>query len=216
MAQRHPLIALTVAAALTAPAVSAAFADEASDHAALSRVLSAVQAEASEDHVGAERLVLTQSREADADSADLHVFAGPGAAEPGAWIASFEGIAYAGMMSGQQPVLEVAENGSIRLRSEQSAIGRAPWQQTLTLALRDKRLVVAGFTYAMLDRVSGGSLSCDWNLLTGAWEVERSGPADDGTARPDLKRSGRQPEDMALAQWARDPEQFPKFCRDAE
>ena len=210
---RTTLIGMAATMALATPAAQA---DEQAENAVLSRVLSAVLAEVSDDHIGAEHLVLVKSADPDADSADLYVFAGAPDDAAGTWLATYEGIAFAGSMSGQQPSLRVAENGSVQILSEQSAIGRSAWQQTLTIAPRDGRLVVAGFTYASIDRAVGATRNCDWNLLTGKWTVTRSGPDLEGKERPDLNLSGLQHEDMALALWLRDADYFPAFCAEAE
>lgn len=80
--------------------------------------------------------------------------------------------AFNGSMWGMEPSLDVTEDGSLRLSSQQTGLGRYPWFQTLTIAYRDERFVLAGFTYTTYDRGAGGGMQCDVNLLTGEFEVE--------------------------------------------
>lgn len=76
--------------------------------------------------------------------------------------------AWAGGMWGTLPSLEVASNGSLLLKSGNDAIGRGRWQQTLTIALRNKELTVVGLTYVSRDTLDpNGGGNCDLNLLTG-------------------------------------------------
>lgn len=78
------------------------------------------------------------------------------------------GIAWRGGMAGQEPELEIAENGSLRLISQNESIGRDRWRQTLIIAYRDGRFVVAGFTHSSRDTLDPDAGSeCDVNLLTG-------------------------------------------------
>jgi hypothetical protein len=78
------------------------------------------------------------------------------------------GVAWRGGMAGQQPELEIAENDSLRLVSQNESIGRDRWRQVLTIAFRDGRFVVAGFTHASRDTLDPDSAGeCDVNLLTG-------------------------------------------------
>jgi hypothetical protein len=69
---------------------------------------------------------------------------------------------------GQEPSIKAAGKSSIAIRSQNSAIGRDRWDQTITLAYRNSQFVVAGYTYNhydTLDPEAGGS--CDYNALTG-------------------------------------------------
>ncbi|MDQ0561621.1 hypothetical protein QO004_003415 [Rhizobium mesoamericanum] len=68
---------------------------------------------------------------------------------------------------GQEPSLKPAGK-SVAIHSQNSAIGRDRWDQTLTVAYRNKQFVVAGYTYNhydTLDPNAGGT--CDYNALTG-------------------------------------------------
>lgn len=69
---------------------------------------------------------------------------------------------------GQEPELDVAPNGSIRLVSMNEAVGRNRWHQTLTIAYRDGAYRIAGFTYAWYDTLDlDAAGECDLNLLNG-------------------------------------------------
>lgn len=71
-------------------------------------------------------------------------------------------------MFGRDATIEALASGSIAVHSENSAIGRNRWQQTVTIAWRDGRFVAAGLTYSdydTLDPEAGNS--CDYNILTG-------------------------------------------------
>ncbi|GAB4518535.1 MAG: hypothetical protein Tsb0019_18730 [Roseibium sp.] len=77
-------------------------------------------------------------------------------------------IVWRGGLYGQEPWLEAQEHGSLRLYSENSAIGRDRWELLLTIAYRKNTFVVAGYTlsyYDTLDPDAAGE--CDVNLLTG-------------------------------------------------
>lgn len=69
---------------------------------------------------------------------------------------------------GQDPAITALANGSIAVMSQNSSIGRNRWEKTLTLAYREGRFLVAGYTYAYrdtLDPDAGGT--CDYNVVTG-------------------------------------------------
>ncbi|NLS20845.1 hypothetical protein HGP16_30520 [Rhizobium sp. P40RR-XXII] len=69
---------------------------------------------------------------------------------------------------GQEPSISALPNGSIAIVSQNDAIGRDRWQQTLTLAYRSNNFVVAGYTYDSFDTLEpDNSHSCDYNVLTG-------------------------------------------------
>ncbi|MCP6390723.1 hypothetical protein NL487_27770, partial [Klebsiella pneumoniae] len=76
-------------------------------------------------------------------------------------------LVFAGSMAGQLPWLEVSDKGSLLIHAEQSAIGRSPWQETLTVVERDGQIRAAGYTLNHWDRITGGTAVCDWNLLSG-------------------------------------------------
>jgi len=102
--------------------------------------------------------------------ADLILYHGTGRGlEP---VLSLPGVAFFGDMWGQTPGLMARTPTSFVLTSEQTAIGRTPWTQEVTLAFRGDEWVVAGFTHAFYDRIDpDNSGRCDVNLLNGGWEV---------------------------------------------
>lgn len=82
---------------------------------------------------------------------------------------------------GQEPSIKAAGKSSIAVHSQNSAIGRDRWEQTLTLAYRNGQFVVAGYTYSdydTLDPDAGGT--CDYNALTG--KLQKGGK--DQTSEP--------------------------------
>ena len=69
---------------------------------------------------------------------------------------------------GQDPAITALANGSIAVMSQNSAIGRNRWERTLTLAYRENRFIVAGYTYTYYDTLDpDGNGSCDYNVVTG-------------------------------------------------
>lgn len=120
------------------------------------------------------KAVLVQGEE----DADLYIFGRDG------WDMHLEahapGIAFTGI-GGSDASLAVSEQGDLQVRSENIAIGRHRWQQILTVARRDGRFIVAGFTYSYYDTIESDEKGevkngqCDLNLLTG--EGEKDGEA---------------------------------------
>jgi len=81
-----------------------------------------------------------------------------------------------GGIVGQEPSISALPNGSIAIVSQNDAIGRDRWTQTLTLAYRNNNFVVAGYTYDSRDTLEpDNSHSCDYNVLTG--KVTKDGKA---------------------------------------
>ncbi len=74
---------------------------------------------------------------------------------------------------GQEPELDLAPNGSVRLTSMNEGVGRSRWRQTLTLAFRNGAYRVAGYTYSWYDTLSNDSGECDLNLLNGKGTLQR-------------------------------------------
>lgn len=71
-------------------------------------------------------------------------------------------------MFGQEPAVAALANGSIKLTSQNSSVGRDRWSQNLTLAYRGGRFIVAGYTYSSYDTLdSDNARECDLNVLTG-------------------------------------------------
>lgn len=83
---------------------------------------------------------------------------------------------------GQEPSIKAAGKSSIAIHTQNSAIGRDRWEQTLTLAYRNNQFVVAGYTYShydTLDPDAGGS--CDYNALSG--KLQKDGKDQQAEAR---------------------------------
>lgn len=82
-------------------------------------------------------------------------------------------IAWRGGLYGQEPELELAPNGSVRIISQNEGCCRHRWRQTLTLAYRQDAIRVAGLTYQWRDSLDIEAYGmCDVNLLTGRAVVE--------------------------------------------
>lgn len=127
-----------------------------------------------------------------------------GALEP--WLV-FRNAAWGGGpggMVGNRPAVRFTDAGSLQLLSKNEAIGRNRWNQTVTLAWRDGRLLVAGFTYAFRDTLDldadGG---CDINVLTGRGVV-----VDNDTQRAVAVEAKR----LDLGDWLSDG--APTLCPD--
>lgn len=207
---RGPLAALLCITAMPVAAQDLT----ADEGAVLSRILSAIPIEISGAHLGQERAVLLDSA-SDQGMADLVIIAGVPDDRAGQVIAVARGIAFSGGMAGQSPWLEAAENGSLLLRSEQIGIGRNPWEMTLTLAERGGDILVAGLTFATWERLTAGSVTCDWNLLAGNWDMsfDRAAQPDDGITGASGREQGREPRRVTIAEWAKAGDQIPDFCR---
>jgi hypothetical protein len=104
-----------------------------------------------------------------------------------------------GAMAGNRPSVEIAANGSIRLKSHNDAVGRLRWNQTLTLGWREGQLMLTGFAYGSYDTLAkeARSKKCEVNLLTGQGVREVDGDKEPMTL--DL-------EPMTVADWARHKE----------
>ena len=69
---------------------------------------------------------------------------------------------------GQEATIRALENGSIAVTEQNYAIGRDRGFDTVTLALRGGKFIVAGFTHSYYDTIQEREpLHCDLNLLTG-------------------------------------------------
>lgn len=72
---------------------------------------------------------------------------------------------------GQDPEITALANGSIAVMSQNSGIGRNRWEQTLTLAYREGRFLVAGYTYSSYDTLDpDAGQACDYNVVTGKFK----------------------------------------------
>lgn len=102
-------------------------------------------------------------------------------------------IAWAAPMA-TPPSFRTLPNGSIQIVSQNDAIGRGRWELALTVAHRDGRAVVAGWTYSWYDTLDPNNNGmCDANLLTGQGEMSLNG----GPKKP-LADVGRE---VALVDW---------------
>ena len=98
--------------------------------------------------------------------ADLYIFTDSG----NGWDETVHaaGIVWRGGMYGQEPWMEANEHGSLKIYSENSAVGRNRWEQILTIAYRNGVFRVAGYTYSYYDTLDpDANGQCDVNLLTG-------------------------------------------------
>lgn len=69
---------------------------------------------------------------------------------------------------GQEPSLRALGNGSLAVTEQNWGVGRERWTSTMTVAWRDERFVVAGYTFNSFDTLQEEEpLICDLNLLTG-------------------------------------------------
>lgn len=74
---------------------------------------------------------------------------------------------------GQTAELRLTEHGSLQVVSMNFAIGRNRWQQTLTIAYRDGRYMLGGYTYEWYDSLDlENSGTCDVNLFNGRGILE--------------------------------------------
>ncbi|MGX1496615.1 hypothetical protein ACSSV1_001636 [Labrenzia sp. MBR-25] len=97
---------------------------------------------------------------------DLYVFTDAG--EGWKQVAHARDMVWRGGMYGQEPWMEATEHGSLKIYSENSAVGRNRWDQVLTIAYRNGVFRVAGYTYSYYDTLDpDANGQCDVNLLTG-------------------------------------------------
>ena len=88
-------------------------------------------------------------------------------------------IAWVGGL-GQQPDLGVSPRGSLLVKSMNDSVGRERWFQTVTIAYRKGRYLLAGITYDWYDTLDPANTgTCDLNLLTGKGTLQKgeTGPA---------------------------------------
>lgn len=113
------------------------------------------------------RAVLVETDE----GGDLYIFTNGGGT---GWTQAVHApnLVWRGAMYGQEPWLELTDHGSLRVYSENSSVGRNRWEQVLTIAYRENRFVLAGFTYTYYDTLDpDANGKCDVNLLTGRGEL---------------------------------------------
>lgn len=178
-----------------------------SEAAILPRILDVLCLELVEALSGCETAVLLAS-ENSPDSADLILIGDRGTSEPQAILAVVRDIAYSGPFFGQSPMLEAGPDSTLLVHEEQSAFGRTPWFQTLTIRHpsgdANSGFVVTGQAYSTYDRPAGGSFSCDVDLTTGDWvaQANRVDP-ESGVTTSDLSTYGRiAGSPIALEEWS--------------
>lgn len=143
-----------------------------------SRIVSAASGDINGDGKADLVMLLTPDEEAGEMDHGLLLMLGAGKGEdqikPKAYYPDLVWGGLPGGMAGNRPSVTIAANGSIRLFSHNDSVGRDRWNQTLTLAWRDKKLMLAGFTYSSYDTLveGGDARKCDVNLLTGRGERE--------------------------------------------
>ncbi|MCB2264322.1 MAG: hypothetical protein LGR52_15485 [Candidatus Thiosymbion ectosymbiont of Robbea hypermnestra] len=77
-------------------------------------------------------------------------------------------LAWQGRLAGTRAAIQLNKRGSILIESGNQAIGRNRWRHRLTIAYRDNRFIVAGFTSHSFDTLDPeATVSCDLNYLTG-------------------------------------------------
>lgn len=134
----------------------------------VNNVLAAITADWNDDG-SMDRAVLVANPESDGNGVDLYLSLSDD--EPNSMKLDLvkKDIAWAGAMFGTLPSLELSGKNSLLVKSANDAIGRDRWNQTLTIAYRDKNFVVAGFTHNAYDTLEPNAkgIQCDINLLTG-------------------------------------------------
>ncbi len=109
-------------------------------------------------------------------------------------------------VAGQQPELQISDYGSLQVLSMNQAIGRDRWVQTLTIAFRQGRFKLAGYTYGWWDTLDvSNDGTCDINLLNGKGELFLGEERVKTTFRTSLRA-------MPVEDWDR---AIPKVCLDA-
>ncbi len=130
------------------------------------KVISSVTLSFSDDG-SADRAVLVANSDA---GADLYIYRGVDndGDKPLQPALVKKDIAWNGAVWGQRPSLDANSKGSLVVKSENDAIGRDRWSQTMTIVYRNNEFLVAGLSYEVrdtLDPKAGGN--CDINFLTG-------------------------------------------------
>lgn len=172
------------ATALAATALAQAPAGTAAEAAVLTRVIDMLCVDLLDRGRGCERVVLLQSAGAES-TADLLILEEDTGATDRPSVITARGIVFSGPFDGQRPWLEAGAEGTLLLHSEQFAVGRTPWTETLSIRALDGELTVIASSFSMLDRPAGGDLSCDVDLVTGNWRVQaqRSDPETGAVTR---------------------------------
>lgn len=139
----------------------------------LQDVISAVTLSFGDDGA-TDRAILTQNRESGADLSIFRNVPAPGETKAAASPALVKtGVVFSGQAGGTLPTLSVNAKGSLVVTSQNDAIGRDRWTQTLTVVWRGGTYEIAGLTYESRDTLDlKAGHSCDLNLLTGKGTVD--------------------------------------------
>ncbi len=136
----------------------------------LPRIIDSVCIDMVNDSNGCEQTLVLASQ-TEPDRADLVILRDRRTQPPSEPLLIARNIVFNGAMWGMAPTLQTTQHNSLLLTSQQIGLGRRPWTQTYTIAYRDGRFVLAGFTYSTYDRIMGGNMDCDVNLRTGDYVV---------------------------------------------
>lgn len=116
------------------------------------------------DDGGQDRAVLVAGEE----TADLYIYLSTDTTDERRLALHSRAIVWRGLAWGTQPGLSVNERGSLLVHAMNEAIGRNRWHQTLTIALRGRSFLVAGFTHQGYDTLDpDNQFICDINLFSG-------------------------------------------------
>jgi len=190
-----------------------AFAQTDAETAVLPRIIDTGCFELVEMSAGCEQVTLLRS-ETDAQSADLLIYPNRRNADGSGPLLVARGVAFDGPTAGVAPTLEGMNDG-VRLRSQQSELGRYPWFSTVDFRHDGAVFLVTRFTYSAYDRALPRSVTCDVNLETGAYRVEvERGNAQNPDADPEVAiRTGQ--DDPVLVPLASFQQGWPARCADA-
>lgn len=165
-------------------------------HLPIDRVLSVVTTDWNDDGLQ-DRAILIASEDS---SADLYLFESTDTDQqsPKTLKIYKKGIAWMGGMWGTQPELKLSGRNSLQIVSQNDAIGRDRWNETLTVSHRDGNYRVVGYTYNSRDTLDPDATHrCDINLLSGKVVINGK------TQKHTLKA-------VRLADWSSTP---PELCQ---
>lgn len=117
----------------------------------------------------------------------------------------FWGRTHSGGMAGQETAITALGNGSIAIDTQNASIGRARWQSRISVAFRNGRFLVAGYTRNEYDTLQQDKpLECDLNLLSGKGSVNG-------------KTVSFKPVSIRIEDWQEDSDSNPvsQICRNA-
>ncbi|RFC62534.1 hypothetical protein DYI37_14870 [Fulvimarina endophytica] len=76
--------------------------------------------------------------------------------------------AWSSPLAGQVPTLTALEDGSLRVGTQNTGIGRNAWEEEVTLTAEDGRFLVSRFAYRSFDRLQDEApIECDLDLFAG-------------------------------------------------